>query len=92
MRYQIQRDEVGLYIMLFNAFLVRPMEKTDLFIDEKVMVQLDMEKDPFVYIYKLKGNIKEYWVNCGFVDTADKAEQYEFVKTTYQKQFLQLRA
>lgn len=91
MRYKIERDEVGLFIKLFEAFLVRPMEKTELFIDEKVMVQLDMDKDPFVYVYKLKGNIKEYWVNCGFASTADKAEQYKFVKSTYQKQFLQLR-
>jgi len=91
MREKILEDEIGLYINLYGAFTIRPMIKSNLFENEKVVIKIDEKTDPFIYVYKLKGNIKEWWVHCGFNNTADKAIQYELVKTLYIKQFLQLR-
>lgn len=91
LRYTIEKDDVSLFLLLHGSFIVRPMKQSELFVDEKVLVSLEIDKDPFVYIYKLKDNIKEWWVNCGFDNTLDKAIQYELIKTLYTKQFLQLR-
>ena len=58
------------------------MKKTELWEGEKVLYNIVPELHPFIYVYQIKRDIKEWWVLC--------AGDYETTEKLFEKQFLQL--
>lgn len=92
LRYLILKDKVGVYTILHDTFILRPYnETTQIHEQDKISLNVDPNTDPFVYIFKPVGDIREWWIITGNKDSADQARLYDMARTMFKKQFLQLR-